>query len=249
MKSVSLVVAIVALLGTACTVSDGKTAPADGGNNGGMDGGGTNVNNIPIPTVDSGDPKDSAPPNPYPDCDRAMVNMRLAPPAEPWDKPKPWNMAAAEACAKLCQTPSFKCISDMCEKGMDFVSCYIAETSVCATDGANAPCTTAWENVGCCAVDEGCFDTQAEFQTCTGPEGACGGAIMTYFECSNGDGPCGDAAAVACIGEVPEGGVPEGGTPDASAGDGGTTLSFDRTSRWLMDLPRQVNGSIRLPTR
>ncbi len=239
MKSLTLVVVILALSGVACGGGDGKS-PADG------DAGGMDSGQVPNPTLDSA--VDSAV-EPYPECDRAAVNDALGPPADPWTKPKPWTRADGEACTKLCPQPSFKCISEMCENGEDFVSCYISESSLCSVDGASAPCTTSYENLGCCAVDEGCFDTSEEFQTCTDTGGACAGTVMAFVECSNGDRACGDVATKACVGEATDGGVPDGGVPDGGAAKSRKGLSFELTNRWLRNLPRQVNGSIRLPSR
>ena len=242
MNKLSLALAVLALLGAACGDSGGKTKADAGGDAGEMD------SSIVIPPTDSG------PPDPYPECDRVKAADSIGPAGEKWgDKPKPWTEDDVNACNVLCPDGALQCINDECNKGEDFVTCYLQENALCVADEEGATCFEEWGTFGCCYNENKCGASMAAQDACTTEDGACFDTLRAFFMCSGNDQACGRSAAAACISPnppAPEAGV-DGGTPasDAGASEAGvseagadgsvSTLSAPISSLWLSRLAGQ----------
>jgi hypothetical protein len=199
MKKWSLIISLLALAAGAC---DDTSTSGDGGTGGG-DGGGTGI-----------DVPDAADPGPrYPECFADDVGTELGPVGAQWTADAPWNASDVAACMDKCPDGSFTCFSDMCERGEDFVDCYLGDIAYCAGDAESRTCEEDYRLFGCCMIDSKCTEanTQDLFDSCLMEN--CTEDLQSFFDCAQNT--CGEDAIVKCAGGEDvedDGGVGDGGT-------------------------------------
>jgi len=166
-----------------------------GGHNGDDGVNSTGSGFIPIPIPDAG----VEPGGEFASCDREQAAAVLGSPGQRWFGEPPWTNQELEACLATCPQGEFSCIESMCTGGDLFIDCYTGELGYCAAGEVDAPCTTEWQDVGCCVEAENCGSSQPDLEECLGAGGPCYAYVQTFARCSNSDSGCASSAINVCV--------------------------------------------------